>query len=555
MNPLNCALSASLLASALVAQAPPGYYATVNTSTAATLRQTLHEVIDDHTRFPYTASSTDTWDILNQGDQNPTNSAHILDVYKNASYQKINGGVGAYNREHTWPKSYGFPNDQSDNYPYTDCHMLMLSDAGYNSARSNKPYEFADQFATEEPTLQTNGAGGGSGTYPGNSNWTDGSFSSGRWETWHDRRGDVARAILYADVRYEGGTHGATNANEPDLIVTNNQNLINSSNTGNNEQTAYMGMLTQLLTWHHADPVDQRERDRNDVVYSYQGNRNPFVDHPEWVDCIFANQCGDTTPPAAPTGLVASAGNAQVALDWADNTETDLAGYYVRRSTTAGGPYTQLNTSPLASSDYTDTGLTNGQVYHYVVVAVDTSNNISQQSGEAGATPVQPPSAPTVWINELHYDNEGADQFEFVELCGPAGANLAGWTLIAYNGSNGAIYGTQTLTGVIQDQSDGFGCLFFRMALQNGAPDGLALVDPALRVVQFLSYEGPMTATSGPAAGMTSTEIPTSEDATTRVGRSLQLQGFGNRYEQFTWSQPIVDSPGRPNRQQFFGDR
>jgi hypothetical protein len=103
------------VASTLRGQAPPNYYATVVTSTPAQLRTTLHAVIDDHTRFPYTATATDTWNILEAGQQDPSNANSIVDIYKNASYGKIGGGVGAYNREHSWPKSYGFPVDGSGN--------------------------------------------------------------------------------------------------------------------------------------------------------------------------------------------------------------------------------------------------------------------------------------------------------------------------------------------------------------------------------------------------------------------------------------------------------
>ncbi|MCQ6513241.1 hypothetical protein NPN18_26095, partial [Vibrio parahaemolyticus] len=82
----------------------------VNTTSASALRSSLHAIIDDHTRFPYTASTTDTWDILDRADQDPLNSGRILDVYKNAVYTKAGGGNNFYNREHSWPKSLGFPN-------------------------------------------------------------------------------------------------------------------------------------------------------------------------------------------------------------------------------------------------------------------------------------------------------------------------------------------------------------------------------------------------------------------------------------------------------------
>jgi hypothetical protein len=89
------------------------------------LRSTLHEVVDDQVRFPYTSSNKDTWDILELADENPEDPGNILDVYKNASYPKQGGGTGAYNREHTWPNSYGFPDNGSSNYAYTDCDARL----------------------------------------------------------------------------------------------------------------------------------------------------------------------------------------------------------------------------------------------------------------------------------------------------------------------------------------------------------------------------------------------------------------------------------------------
>ena len=278
---------------------PQGYYDTVDDSTAAALRQTLHAAIDDHQRFPYSSTATDTWNILEDADEDPGDSGYILDVYRNAIYVKVGGGTGSYNREHTWPSSYGFPNDNASNYPYSDCHHLFLSDSGYNSSRSNKPFGPCDASCLEKTTLLNHGRGGGSGVYPGNSNWTTGTGATGTWQTWGGRRGDMARALLYLDVRYEGGTHGVTGKSEPDLRLTDDTNLIDASHTGSNESVAYMGRLATLLQWHTDDPVDTLESRRNDVVYGYQGNRNPFIDHPEWVACLFQGNCGGSGAPSA----------------------------------------------------------------------------------------------------------------------------------------------------------------------------------------------------------------------------------------------------------------
>ena len=167
-----------LLAPAIALAQAPGYYESADDSSAETLRSSLHEIIDDHTRIPYTSSETDTWDVLEQADQDRENSQRIVTLYRNASFAKIGGGVGPYNREHTWPKSYGYPvddyDDPDDNLPYTDMHALFLSDADYKYYRSNSPYNNCDASCTEYPTEPNNGRGGEGGPYPGDSNWQTG---------------------------------------------------------------------------------------------------------------------------------------------------------------------------------------------------------------------------------------------------------------------------------------------------------------------------------------------------------------------------------------------
>lgn len=267
-----------------LADPPPGYYATVDTSSPEALRVTLNAVINGHVRLPYTSSSTDTWDVLELADQDPLDPDRILDLYRNLSHPKFNGGNNFYNREHTWPNSYGFPNNNASNLPYTDCHQLFLCDINYNNVRANRPFDDCPSGCTAYPTAEHDGTSG--------VNYTRNATPVGVWETWHDRRGDVARAILYLDIRYEG--HG----NEPDLIATDDLDLIVASATGSNESVAYMGFLSTLLRWHAEDPPDARERHRNDMVFIYQQNRNPFIDHPEWVDLLYGD--GPTAAPGLP---------------------------------------------------------------------------------------------------------------------------------------------------------------------------------------------------------------------------------------------------------------
>lgn len=156
------------------------------------------------------------------------------------------------------------------------------------------------------------------------------------------------------------------------------------------------------------------------------------------------------------------------------------------------------------------------------------------------------------FINELHYDNAGTDVGEGIEIAGRAGFTLDGWSLLLYNGSSGTPYDELVLSGTIADQDSGFGVLFFPVALQNGGPDGIALVSAAGATRQFLSYEGSFTATAGAAAGITSVDIAVHESPDTPVGWSLQLAGAGYDYEHFLWSAAAPASFGAINPGQHF---
>ena len=519
-----------LFAQPIGADPPVGYYGSADTSSASALRTSLHEIIDDHQRLPYTSTALDTWDVLEEADEDPSDTGSIVDVYLNQSFAKNGGGGGGYNREHAWPKSYGFPVDGSLNYPYTDCHHLFLSDESYNSSRSNKPYDQCDASCTERPTVA--GTGGG---YPGASNWT----TTGKWETWVGRRGDVARALFYSDVRYEGGLHGGSGAAEPDLVLT--EDLAQVVTSGSNVSLAYMGRLSVLLQWHLDDPVDDLERARNDAIYAHQQNRNPFIDHPEWVACVFQATCSGA--PAAPTGLVAELQGGGVQLDWQDNGEPDLAGYHVWRALSPGGSYQQRNISLLASSEFFDSPLQLGSTYDYTVTAVDSLEATSTQSAVVSVTNGPPP-----WINEIHYDNTGADSQEGFEIAGVAGTSLAGWQVVSYNGSGGTVVASLGLGGVLPDAGDGFGFLWFDMTpLQNGPADALALVDPSGAVVEFLSWEGVLTPGEGPALGMGSTDIGQSESSSTALGDSLQRVGTGGAGADFSWAAPAAHTRAAVN--------
>jgi hypothetical protein len=170
------------------------------------------------------------------------------------------------------------------------------------------------------------------------------------------------------------------------------------------------------------------------------------------------------------------------------------------------------------------------------------------------------PAIGGVFINEIHYDNAGTDANEGIEIAAPAGTDLTGWSLVFYNGgTNGVNAGaatvseTRALSGIVADQDDGFGTVTIAVpGMQNGPADGVALVDAAGRVVQFLSYEGVITAANGAAAGLTSTDIGVSQGGSDAAGLTLQLVGTGASSEDFTWVAPRQGSFGAINAGQDF---
>ncbi len=435
-----------------------GYYDSVVMTGSAAMRASLHEIIDDHRRFELTDDNdVDIWDIIEQADRDPDPNAveRVLDVYRNASYPRARGSNPFYHREHVWPKSVGFPVNGDGNYPYTDAHHLMIADGNYNMARGDRHFATCTADCTDLVT-EVNINGGGATDA---NRVTSQAGVTGAWEVWSKRRGDIARAMFYMDVRYEGDTHSETQRTEPQLILTNELSRIVAD--PGNSQIAYMGLLDTLIQWHKDDPVDDNERWRNDVIEFYQGNRNPFIDHPEFVECVFELTCDDDPPP---------------------------------------------------------------------------------------------PELPDPWINELHYDNDVADVDEGVEIAGPAGTDLANYTLIAYNGSNGQISQNAAplpLSGLIPNQSGNGGTIFFPLVLENGEPDGVALIDPDGNVLQLLSYDGQFTATEGAAMGVLSTDIGVSEPSDTPVDQSLQVTGTGCSASDFAiWEGPVTQTRDLVNANQ-----
>ena len=165
-------------------------------------------------------------------------------------------------------------------------------------------------------------------------------------------------------------------------------------------------------------------------------------------------------------------------------------------------------------------------------------------------------AATSVFFNEIHYDNASTDTGEAIEIAGPAGTDLTGWSIVLYNGANSSMYDTAALSGTIPDNQNGYGTVavsYPSNGIQNGSPDGMALVDASNGVVQFLSYEGSFTAGDGPANGLASTDIGVTEGSTTPAGYSLQLGGTGTTYEDFSWNMEAPATFGAVNNAQSFG--
>jgi len=170
-------------------------------------------------------------------------------------------------------------------------------------------------------------------------------------------------------------------------------------------------------------------------------------------------------------------------------------------------------------------------------------------------------NAQNIWLNELHYDNAGTDEGEFIEIVleNAASYELADFTISLYNGYNQTVYDSveldQFLIGDTVDDYSIYYYIFPSNGIQNGSPDGVAIdYQGDLITGQFLSYEGEFEALDGPALGLVSTDIGVEEESGTPVGESLQLQGIGGSYADFAWEGPLTESPGSENPNQTIGE-
>ena len=256
-----------------IGQIPVGYYTSVEDMEGPLLRKGLHNIIKNHVVFDY----DELWDLLKETDKDPNNPSNVILLYtersqnwkhrdRGSSFPYEQNGYtynDSWNREHVWAKSHGFPNEVDT--PYTDLHHIKPADKTVNSARNNRAFDEGDIPYFDGGIVPTD-------CYK-SEEYT--------WEPPDNVKGDIARMIFYMDIRYEGYT--INDERRMDLIVVD-------SIPGTKCKDSVHGVLSTLLVWHEQDPVDNWERRRNHIIFTnFQKNRNPFIDHPEFVKKIWRN--------------------------------------------------------------------------------------------------------------------------------------------------------------------------------------------------------------------------------------------------------------------------
>ncbi|HEX4933406.1 MAG TPA: Ig-like domain-containing protein, partial [Gemmatimonadaceae bacterium] len=235
------------------------------------------------------------------------------------------------------------------------------------------------------------------------------------------------------------------------------------------------------------------------------------------------NDNGPVTPPATVAAVNVTPNGASLQVGGTQQftaTATDANGAAVPTATFA---WSSTNVAVAAVSA---TGLV-------TAVAPGSAQIVATEAGGKADTvdvtvAAAPPPLPATRFSEIHYDNFGTDVGEAIEVEGPAGTSLSGWSIVLYNGNGGAVYNTTPLTGTIPNLCSGRGVIAVSIGgIQNGNPDGFALVDANGALVEFLSYGGTFAGVGGAANGVTSTDIGVTESSATQAGQSLQRDNNG----------------------------
>lgn len=267
---------------------PQGYYSSTEGLTGQELKAALHQIIDGHTVYPYTKKGNldyfdgkdiDVWEALVFTDSAcPDDNLNCGDVQllyldETRNIEDRNRGKGehdSWDREHVWPKSRGFEKNWQDGY--TDLHHLRPADRDLNGKHSNYGYDVGGKPVVDKRN-------DGSQTDSGARLDKDGES----FEPPDRAKGQVARMLFYMAVRYEPGD----NTNEegmPDLILLDKNQKV---------KEPWIGDLCTLVEWNNRFPPTEFEIRRNDRVMQLQGNRNPFIDYPGWVNLVWQSCCSE----------------------------------------------------------------------------------------------------------------------------------------------------------------------------------------------------------------------------------------------------------------------
>ena len=358
-----------------LAQAPAGYYNGTEGLTGAALKTKLSAIITAghkdngydglYNGYPTTDSDhfyENDGTVLDMYSENPTGTDPY--TYRHGIKKCGNYSVegDCYNREHIVPQS--FFNQQSP--MRGDIHFVRPTDGKVNGMRSNYPFG-----AVNSPSFTSkNGTKVGPSSSPG--------YGGTVAEPIDEFKGDIARMVFYFVTRYES--------------------RLSSFSTGNMlGGSPYPGLQAWekdvLLAWSIQDPVSPTEIERNNASHVFQKNRNPFIDHPEWVQLIWGSQTVDTQAPSAPTNLaVLSTSTASANLSWTASTDNVGVSYY--RIFVNGVFHSNSNATTATVS-----GLAQGTTYTFYVIAVDAANNASPQSNTATGTTLTDTQAPTAPLN------------------------------------------------------------------------------------------------------------------------------------------------------------
>jgi endonuclease I len=410
-----------------IAQIPSGYYTTA-TGSGYTLKTQLYNIIKGHTDNGYAGLYTtyQSSDIDNFYENDGT----ILDMYseKPSGTDPYNYSSGStqrcgtysvegdcYNREHIIPQSVF--NEASP--MVSDAHFITPTDGKVNGIRSNYPHG----NVASASTTTLNGSKLGTSAVSG--------YTGTVFEPINDFKGDIARMYFYFATRYEN------------TVGTYSYAMFD----GSSNKVFTTAFLNTLLAWNAQDPVSAREIARNNAIYARQNNRNPYIDHPEYVQAIWGSTSSDTQAPTVPTNLAVTTKTAtSVSLSWSASTDNiAVTGYEIYMNSALKTTVTTLTA--------TISGLTASTAYTFYIKAKDAAGNTSASSNTVSATTNSSGGTATELLFSEYI--EGSSNNKALEIANMTGAavNLSTYTIKKQTNGAGAWSTGLTLSGTLNSGS------------------------------------------------------------------------------------------------------